>query len=181
MEKGILIFLLIIIMSLGIYSDNLKREVVINYSLNRIPKIASNQIAIWIEDETGSIIRTLFVTKFTAKGGYKKRSQALKRWVSNYDVDKKTKNEIDAISGATQKPGKHSIIWNCKDNKGNSVKNGKYYYCIEGNIFWDNMVYVKGEITISDKNEKSVPEIKYSPEDAEKVGVLIYDVFAIFQ
>ena len=39
--------------------------------------IASSQYAIWIEDETGKLVRTLYVTSFTAKGGYEYRKDAV--------------------------------------------------------------------------------------------------------
>ena len=44
--------------------------------------IASSQYAIWIEDETGKLVRTLYVTSFTAKGGYEYRKDALPVWTS---------------------------------------------------------------------------------------------------
>ena len=42
--------------------------------------IASSQYAIWIEDETGKLVRTLYVTSFTAKGGYEYRKDAVPIW-----------------------------------------------------------------------------------------------------
>lgn len=33
---------------------------------------ASNQFAVWIEDVDGNLINTLYATRFTATGGYKK-------------------------------------------------------------------------------------------------------------
>ncbi len=43
--------------------------------------IASSQYAIWIEDEAGRLVRTLYATSFTAKGGYEYRKEALPVWV----------------------------------------------------------------------------------------------------
>ncbi|MDR2037847.1 MAG: DUF2271 domain-containing protein [Bacteroidales bacterium] len=33
----------------------------------------SNQYAVWIEDSVGKLVKTLYVTQFTAKGGYVRR------------------------------------------------------------------------------------------------------------
>ncbi len=41
--------------------------VTITYTLHHIPRIASNQLAVWIEDAEGRFVRTLFATDFMAR------------------------------------------------------------------------------------------------------------------
>ena len=53
-----------------------KGPLTLEYTYNKKEGMASNQMAAWIEDKDGKLIRTLFATKFTAQGGYKKREQA---------------------------------------------------------------------------------------------------------
>jgi hypothetical protein len=181
MKKATVVLLSFIIFSAMSDAAGIKRQVAVSYSLHRISKIASNQIAVWIEDAPGIIIKTLFVTRYTARGGYAVRDQSLKQWVKKSDVRNKAKNEFDAISGATQNPGRNTVVWDCTDSRGNPVKDGTYYYVIEGNIFWDNMVYAKGEIHVGSKSETSTAVISYIPMNAEKNGVLIEDVRAVFE
>jgi hypothetical protein len=183
MKRFLIIFVLFLFSLAVINAEGagIKRQVSISYTLSRIPKIASNQLAVWIEDESGKIIRTLFVTKFTAKGGYKNRAQALQLWTKKFGVENKNKKEMDAVASATQTAGVRTLLWDCTDDKGNPVKDGKYFYLIEGNIFWDNMVYARGSINIGAKPDKSTAVISYKPENAGKEGILVSNVSAIFQ
>lgn len=184
MKKRVIFFVLLFFLytfSGRTQNSVIKREVKISYYLNWINRIGSNQLAIWIEDENGNLIKTIYVTKFTAKGGYKKRAQALRTWVKKYNPWNKSEKELDSITAATQKPGVNKVIWDCKDEKGNPVKDGKYYYVIEGNIYFDNMVYAKGEIVIGKNKNSSIPVIRYYPENAYKLGILIEKVEAIFE
>lgn len=55
-------------------------KVEIKFNYEKRAGIASNQFAVWIEDEDGNFIKTLYVTRFTGNGGYKKRPDALPLW-----------------------------------------------------------------------------------------------------
>ena len=67
--------------------------------------IASSQYAIWIEDGTGRLVRTLYATSFTAEGGYEYREDALPIWVSKAKPQTLSSTQIDAITGATPRNG----------------------------------------------------------------------------
>lgn len=55
-------------------SSQIVGSVEIEFDFARMPTIASNQVAVWIEDQNGSHIKTLYVTDFTARRrGYEKR------------------------------------------------------------------------------------------------------------
>jgi hypothetical protein len=45
--------------------------VTIEYTLHRISRMASNQLAVRIEDTRGECVASIFATSFTADGGYK--------------------------------------------------------------------------------------------------------------
>lgn len=181
-KKDIFIFMLLLItLSLYPQQNQIKREVKISYKLNRISKLGSNQLAIWIEDESGNIIKTLFVTRFTSTGGYKKRAQALRSWVRKYNLSARSQKEIDAITSATQRAGIHTIVWDCKDENGTPVKDGKYYYIIEGNIYFDNIVNARGEIIVGRQKNSTRASIIYMPENARNHGILIENVTATFE
>ena len=56
--------------------------VTISYDLSHPHWIASNQIAVWIEDDHGVYVTTVFATDFTARRkGYIKRPQSCPEWV----------------------------------------------------------------------------------------------------
>ena len=104
---------------------------------------ASNQIALWVENDNGEVVKTLFVTDFTGvKRGYKKREQSLNHWVSVAKPAQMSDSEIDVISGATPKAGAQHFTWDLTDSQGNKVPAGKYFIKLEGTLFaGSNAVY----------------------------------------
>ena len=102
--------------------------------------IASSQYAIWIEDETGKLVRTLYVTSFTAKGGYEYRKDAVPVWVSKAKPQVLSSTQIDAITGATPRNGVVTYQWDGTDDNGNRVPVGTYRFFIEGTLYWENRV-----------------------------------------
>ena len=96
------------------------RQVRLTLSLkvNRDVWVASNwskppQIAVWLEDEAGPAVRTLFVTHCTGGGDWKGKADcpvSLPCWVGRYCVEHKTagpptfqRPAPDAVTGATPK------------------------------------------------------------------------------
>ena len=87
-------------------------KVSITYTWSRIQSHGSNQIAVWIEDPMGNHICTLFATRFTTSGGYVKRPLSLSEWTEKFDLKNSSREEVDAVSGATPQSGKQILIWN---------------------------------------------------------------------
>jgi hypothetical protein len=156
-------------------------QVTITYVLHKIPKIASNQIAVWVEDESGNYVKTLFATRFTAGGGYKRRPVALPQWVNVADWPNASKAEVDAVSGATQKAGSIELVWDCTGRDGKPVVPGTYVYKIEGNIYWDNRVLWMGRIAVGGAPGTSQAEATYLPPDGAEKEVLLEMVKAVYK
>ncbi len=154
-------------------------RVEISYFLHLQPRMASNQFAVWIEDEDGNYIATVFATRYTAKGGYEHRPISLPQWREASDWDRASPRYVDAVSGATPLSGKHTAIWDCTDDQGRPVAPGTYIYKVEGNIFWENMVIWRGEIKIGGPPDQSEAEPEYLPERAYRKGILLDDVRAV--
>lgn len=140
--------------------------VTLTYDLSRIPSIASNQYAVWIEDSQGRFVKTLFVTWFTGKGGYERRPDCLPLWRQAAGIDGPPADEVDAVTRATPQPGKHSLVWDCTDRAGKPVPAGKYIYKVEGTLFWTNEVLWTGEITIGSSPGSSKAGVRYLPAGA---------------
>lgn len=157
-------------------------RVEIIYALERIGRIASNQIAVWIEDEGGRHVRTLYVTDFTArKRGFQRRAQSIPEWVKTSGIAGWTQAQIDAVSAATQKPGQIALAWDCTDAQGRRVPNGVYVYRIEGNLCWENTVLWTGRITVGTRADSSRALARYQPAGAEGECTLVTDVRATFE
>ncbi len=163
--------------SLGIQSPGV---VTVSYDLHRLPTVASNQLAVWIEDSSGKLVKTLFVTWFTGKGGYERRPECLPLWRKAAGVDGPPTDAVDAVTRATQRPGRPALAWDCTDNAGNPVVPGKYIYKVEGNIFWTKEVLWEGEITVGDRPASSRAVAAYLPPEARDGDPLLAGVTAAF-
>ena len=119
--------------------------------------IASSQYAIWIEDKTGQLVRTLYATSFTAEGGYEYREDALPVWVSKAKPQTLSAAQTDAITGATPRNGVVTYQWDGTDNNGNRVSPGKYIFFIEGTLYWKSRVIYSGELDWGGKGQDSIP------------------------
>lgn len=119
--------------------------------------IASSQYAIWIEDETGRLVRTLYATSFTAEGGYTYREDALPVWVSKAKPKTLSSEQIDAITGATPRNGVVTYQWDGTDDEGNRVPQGTYTFFIEGTLYWKSRVVYTGKLDWGGKGQDSIP------------------------
>lgn len=108
---------------------------------------ATNQFAVWIEDANGVLVKTLYATKFTANGGYEKRSDAIPVWVERAAIAGET--APDAASGATPKSGTVRYVWDLTDESGARVADGTYKFFVEGTLRWKNQVLFSGELTLT--------------------------------
>mgnify|MGYP002082765258 FL=1 len=125
------------------YSDAV---LTIRLNFERSNTIASNQYAVWIENSVGKVVRTLYVSSFTANGGYRRREDCVPTWVAHAHPAQMSTDELDAISGATPRSGQHSYTWNGKDEHGNTVADGEYRICVEGTLYWSSTVLYFGVV-----------------------------------
>jgi hypothetical protein len=139
-------------------------ELVITFKYEKQSGAASNQFAIWIEDMDGNHVRTVYATKYTAKGGYKNRPDSIPVWVQKSGLSAMSNTEVDAISGATPKAGMLEYVWDLEDKDGKAVAVGSYKYFIEGTLRWKNQVLYSGMITIGDAPSASEAIAEYAFE-----------------
>ena len=126
----------------------------VSFDFTRMSTHASNQIAIWIEDESGHIVKTVFVTNFTAgRRGYENREDALVHWVEAADPSGMSDTEVDAVSGPTPQAGHVTYLWDITDDAGNRVDDGVYRIIIEGTLYWSSSVLYTAEIDLSNATE----------------------------
>jgi hypothetical protein len=138
----------------------------ITLDYERQPGYASNQYAVWIEDVNGVLIKTLFVTSFTADGGYKPRPACVPVWVQKANPDNLSNEAIDAFSGATPSSGLQTYVWDFTDADNNLITDGTYYFFVEGTLYGDSEVIYKAPVTIGRKDVSTITAIPaYTSED----------------
>ena len=150
------------------------KVVTISFNLHRIPGPGSNQMAVWIENEKGEYIRSVYATKYTARGGYVRRPVSLSVWRSKASWEKASPEEIDAVSGSTLEAGIHTLTWDGKDKNGNLVPDGKYYVRIEANILNEKKMFSETIIEMGGRKQSVKGNITYSQEGLES-GNQIFD------
>ena len=134
----------------------------VSFDYQRQSGPGSNQYAVWIENEKGEVVKTLFVTSFTTKGrvrgheepmrGYQKRPSCVPLWVKTAKANNLTDEQIDAFTGATpQADGTQTFTWDFTDQKGNAVKKGTYKVMVEATLYQASIVTYSGSFTTKDK------------------------------
>lgn len=135
-------------------------EVSFNYQRQQGP--GSNQYAVWIENDKGEVVKTLFVTSFTTKGrtrgneqpmrGYVKRPACVPTWVKAAKADEQTDQQLDAVTGATpQASGTQTFSWDFTDQSGKAVKKGTYKVFVEATLFNASTITYSGSFSTQDK------------------------------
>ncbi|MCL1873477.1 MAG: DUF2271 domain-containing protein [Clostridiales bacterium] len=136
-------------------------EMIITFAYQPQSGAWSNQFAVWIEDMDGQLVKTIYATAFTAKGGYNYRLDSLALWVEKSGLASMTKDEVDAITGATPNfklfyegplpmAENLSYTWDLTDTNGNAVLSGEYKFFVEGTLRQKNSVLYSGDIAIGD-------------------------------
>ena len=160
-------------------NKNLSNTVEISFPYVKQKGTASNQFAVWIEDETGEYVKTLFVTKFTATKGYKSREDAIPTWVEKSKISEEKTKEIDSVTGATPKSGDMVYTWDLKDKDGKDAPKGTYNFYVEGTTRWQSRILYSGEIEIGGNKITVKAEPKYSTDEA-KESDMIGEVNAVY-
>lgn len=147
----------------------------IDFDYTRMSGKASNQLSLWIEDEAGTVIKTLFVTNFTAaRRGYENREDTLKHWVAAANPADFTDDEIDAISSATPQAGAQHFVWDLTDSDGQRVPDGSYSVRLEGTLYWSSNVLYTGAVNLkeADSGEIEVVIERSEPENADNESMI---------
>ena len=135
-------------------------EVSFNYQKQSGP--GSNQYAVWVENDKGEVVKTLFITSYTTKGrsrpgqeakrGYIVRPACVPTWVKVAKANDQTDQQLDAVTGATpQNSGIQTFTWDFKDQSGKTVPAGTYKVFVEATLFFNSDIIYSGTFSTKDK------------------------------
>lgn len=156
-------------------------EVSFNYQKQAGP--GSNQYAIWIENDKGEFIKTLFVTAYTTKGrtrpgqepkrGYVVRPTCVPAWVKASKASEQTDQQLDAVTGATPLSGGiQTFTWDFTDQQGKAVPQGTYKVFVEATLFFDSIITYSGTFSTKDKKGDITLTSSLTKEDEAHKGMV---------
>lgn len=128
-------------------------QVEIRFDYVKQKGIGSNQFAVWIEDARGQYVKTLYSTRFTATGGYKRRAQAIPTWVRQSNLAAMEKAQVDAITSPTPQSGSLRYNWDGTDSEGRALGEGEYRVLVEGTLRLDNRVLYTATIKLGERGQ----------------------------
>ena len=161
---------------------NTANEVRMDFMYTRQAIYASNQYAVWVENEKGKLVKSLQVTSFTTKGrarnaeplirGYIKRPLSLPTWVRRAHPDDLTDEQLDAFTVATPAAdGPQQVLWDLTDSNGKRVAGGKYCLVLEATLFQECTVYYRAWFTTDDRGDLTV-ERTITQNNDEREGMI---------
>jgi hypothetical protein len=149
----------------------------LSFSYTRLSGSASNQFAVWVEDSQGLYVKTLYATKYTATGGWKRRETSIPVWVKKSGLPNLSNAKIDAITGPTPGTGALTYRWDGTDSSGAVVSSGDYILFLEGTLRWENQVLYRAPIRLGQGASASEVSVEYKG-DAGADRSMIADVKA---
>jgi thiamine biosynthesis lipoprotein len=97
-----------------------------------IPELAIGRyrppfVAVWITDQRGKLVRTLFHL-----GNHPPRYlDSNYVWWRAFDADGQGREKLATVTRPSRRPGRYNVVWDGKDDAGNSVGQGHYVVNIE--------------------------------------------------
>ena len=180
MKRLSVFFVLFAVMIIGVSAQTAQQQAAaeISFSFTRQSGSASNQFAVWIEDAQGSYIKTLYATRYTANGGYKRRETSIPVWVRQSGLSGMTKAQVDALTGATPRAGILTYTWDGTDSRGAVVPAGDYVIILEGTVRWENQVMYRASIRIGQGAAAAQVNVEYIGTPPGDERSMIRDVTA---
>jgi hypothetical protein len=81
-------------------------------------------------------------------------------------------SEIEAIAGATPKPGDYLAFWDFKDSLGNDVTGAQYRYFIEASVMNSDVAMYSGVVTVGEEMLEERPAAEFSNPSSEYNAML---------
>lgn len=178
---AVLAAMLLAVPAMGQSKKGKSLEVSFNYQ--KQAGAGSNQYAVWIENNKGEVVKTLFVTSYTTKGrtrageepmrGYVKRPNCVPTWVKASKASEKSDQQLDAFTGATpQAGGLQTFVWDFTDQQGKAVPQGTYKVLVEATLYQASDIIYSGTFSTKDKSGAVVLTSTLTQPDEKHQGMI---------
>jgi len=174
LKQSLIIFTLLVLISActGAQQRTSQTAAELSFSFTRLSGSASNQFAVWVEDSQGRYIKTLYATKYTAAGGWKRRETSIPLWVKKSGLSNLTNAQIDAVTGATPRTGTLTYTWDGTDSGGAPAAAGDYVLLLEGTLRWENQVIYRAPIRIGRGAAPAEVTVEYTGDAGADRGMI---------
>lgn len=157
-----------------------ERLLTVELDFQRSSTSASNQYAVWIENDTGELVKTLYVSRFTANGGYAQREDSIPTWVAKAAPGQMEDTEIDAITSATPQSGVQSYQWDGTDETGAAVPDDDYHVYVEGTLYWTSRALFSGIVHWGGESQSIEMTASYTEPENGQNREMLTDVSAAY-
>ena len=162
MKKAFVFCVLFTVLALTSVQAQQAAAAELSFDFTRLSGSASNQFAIWIEDSQGLYVKTLYATRYTANGGFRRRETSIPVWVSKSGLAGLERAQIDALTRATPRTGALTYTWDGTDSRGSVVPMGDYVIILEGTLRWANQVIYKAPIQLGQGAATPTVTVEYT-------------------
>jgi hypothetical protein len=138
---------------------------------------ASRFTAVWLENEAGELVKTLFVSSELAQGAFTVEGDICPDWIRKSHWEKASQAEVDAVSGPTPTAGSGSLTF---DLKKHGIAPGIYSFCMQIHIHDNYNILYTGKINLGERPAETEAEVFYSPSRYDSAEDLLRDVRAQF-
>jgi hypothetical protein len=138
---------------------------------------------VWVENASGEVVKTLFVTEFTSKGrsrdgskparGYTYRTSCVPTWVRHVGAESLTDEQMDAFTGATPASGGvQTFTWDFTDQAGQPVARGTYRFYVEATYNGASVVTYTGTVSSGQKSGDLEVDKSYIEESEDRKDMI---------
>ncbi|WP_169977307.1 DUF2271 domain-containing protein [Tautonia rosea] len=162
----------------GVWGESF--ELVVRFEINR-PEVEQRRyrrpyVVVYIEDETGHVVRHLLMWVSMSGSGPDQWLPDLLRWYRS-DAGRtriERRNKAYAIGRSTRPPGEYRISWNGKDDKGQPLPEGSYTVFVEAAREHGTHQVIRMPVSIADEpfaeDYEGNVEIKSASVEYRRVG-----------
>jgi hypothetical protein len=136
--------------------------------------VPSYQVAIWLEDEEGKYVKTLFLSEYLSAGGYS-LDNVCPDWVKQTQWDKAPESEVDAVTAPTPKIGNSTLKF---DGLKRGIAPGKYRFCLQVHLVGKLNVLHRGNITVGGEAAEAATQVFFTPGPRPEGADAVEDVHA---